>query len=315
MKTSVKYVIISDTETGGLPSKDRRAVFDVALLEVSCCVIDMELLEIIEEYDNLIKPDYKDNLILSCEALAVNGIELDVLESSGVALQQVYKDLKSLFVKYKNPRHKAILGGHNFDGFDFDFFKNLFEFAGDDDVWVFIDGKLVLDIGGIHDSVNGTINFAQNKTEISATSSGQTSGMFIKGGRSTAGKISKKVFRDSEGAGIFDTTLKTFAATDQHTLTVYYLERGEGASNCKIKFNLPMKDTVSVHKTVKTTDSKGIKLDDSILAQISQRDFYFTLYRDGEAVSDATYNLYDINNHVFLRRKVGEEAWNAWTQV
>ena len=54
MKTSVKYVIISDTETGGLPSKDRRAVFDVALLEVSCCVIDMELLEIIEEYDNLI---------------------------------------------------------------------------------------------------------------------------------------------------------------------------------------------------------------------------------------------------------------------
>lgn len=132
MKTSVKYVIISDTETGGLPSKDRRAVFDVALLEVSCCVIDMELLEIIEEYDNLIKPDYKDNLILSCEALAVNGIELDVLESSGVALQQVYKDLKSLFVKYKNPRHKAILGGHNFDGFDFDFFKNLFEFAGDD---------------------------------------------------------------------------------------------------------------------------------------------------------------------------------------
>ena len=161
-------------------------------------------------------------------------------------------------------------------------------------MWVFIDGKLVLDIGGIHDSVNGTINFAQNKTEISATSSGQTSGMFIKGGRSTAGKISKKVFRDSEGAGIFDTTLKTFAATDQHTLTVYYLERGEGASNCKIKFNLPMKDTVSVHKTVKTTDSKGIKLDDSILAQISQRDFYFTLYRDGEAVSDATYNLYDI---------------------
>ncbi len=116
------------------------------------------------------------------------------------------------------------------------------------------------------------------------------------------------MFRDSEGAGIFDTTLKTFAATDQHTLTVYYLERGEGASNCKIKFNLPMKDTVSVHKTVKTTDSKGIKLDDSILAQISQRDFYFTLYRDGEAVSDATYNLYDINNQYVDTRMTGTDG-------
>lgn len=183
-----------------------------------------------------------------------------------------------------------------------------FEFAGDDDVWVFIDGKLVLDIGGIHDSVNGTINFAQNKTEISATSSSQKSGMFIKGGTSTAGKISKKVFRDSEGSGIFDTTLKTFAATDQHTLTVYYLERGKGASNCKIKFNLPMKDTVSVHKTVKTTDSAGVKLDDSVLSQISQRDFYFTLYRDGEAVADAAYNLYDINNQYVDTRMTGTDG-------
>lgn len=183
-----------------------------------------------------------------------------------------------------------------------------FEFAGDDDVWVFIDGKLVLDIGGIHDSVNGTINFAQNKTETSATSSDQRSGMFIKGGRSTAGKISKKVFRDFEGAGIFDTTLKTFAATDQHTLTVYYLERGEGASNCKIKFNLPMKDTVSVHKTVKTTDSGGAELADSVLEQINQRDFYFTLYCNGAAVANATYNLYDINNQYIDTRMTGTDG-------
>ena len=69
-----------------------------------------------------------------------------------------------------------------------------------------------------------------------------------------------------------------------------------------------MKDTVPVHKTVKTTDSKGIKLDDSILAQISQRDFYFTLYRDGEAVSDATYNLYDINNQYVDTRMSGTDG-------
>mgnify|MGYP001102082325 FL=1 len=55
-KSSVKYVIVQDYETGGLPDKDHEPFIDIALCEVACVVIDMEKLEVIEEYQSLFKP-------------------------------------------------------------------------------------------------------------------------------------------------------------------------------------------------------------------------------------------------------------------
>ncbi len=80
----------------------------------------------------------------------------------------------------------------------------VFEFTGDDDVWVFVDGKLVLDIGGIHQAVSGSINFSTGK-------------VYVNGAQKT---------------GVTD------LAPGEHTLTMYYLERGAGESNCRIKFNI-----------------------------------------------------------------------------
>ena len=91
----------------------------------------------------------------------------------------------------------------------------VFEFSGDDDVWVFIDGKLVLDLGGIHGKVSGTINFATGQVTYT-------------GSNSSTKTIDETDFRDEE----------TWSDWTTHTLKMFYLERGHAASNCKIKMNL-----------------------------------------------------------------------------
>ncbi|MBR2042424.1 MAG: Cna B-type domain-containing protein [Oscillospiraceae bacterium] len=90
----------------------------------------------------------------------------------------------------------------------------VFEFTGDDDVWVFVDGILVLDIGGIHNALEGSINFATGVVTVN----GNTSAL-----------------PDSIGAG-------------EHTLTMYYLERGASASNCKVKFNITTRYGLKLQK-------------------------------------------------------------------
>lgn len=163
-----------------------------------------------------------------------------------------------------------------------------FSFSGDDDVWIFIDGQLVLDLGGIHNRVDATLNFAKNtwklfKSDLN-TYNEEVSDV---NGRPVSGKI----FNDDTGNGKINQDRVTFAAKDSHDLTVFYLERGAGSSNCKIQFNLPMKDTVSVQKQVSETDSAGLKLSDDTLTSINARDYEFTLYKDGKPVQNTNYNL------------------------
>lgn len=192
----------------------------------------------------------------------------------------------------------------------------VFDFAGDDDVWVFIDGKLVLDIGGIHDSVSGTINFAKNTVSVSATDTTLSSGKFVYGVDDASyslvdddgNVITTRLFNDDNGDGILNQSIESFASKDDHILTVYYLERGQGSSNCKIGFNLPMKDSVSVHKTVSDKDSAGASLDSDIIAQIKNREFGFTLYKDGSAVTNATYTLYNIDNQYIATRSTDDNG-------
>lgn len=101
-----------------------------------------------------------------------------------------------------------------------------FEFSGDDDVWVFIDGKLVGDVGGIHDRVGLSINFATGDIKVYNTSTAGTEG---------------QIYRETSLYNMFGSeNLEngTFKTGSYHTLKFYYLERGSGPSNMSLKYNL-----------------------------------------------------------------------------
>ena len=177
----------------------------------------------------------------------------------------------------------------------------VFEFSGDDDVWVFIDGTLVLDIGGIHNRLGGRLNFADNTWELfrpdsntvtyNAGSDYRPDPQPVPVGDVNDAALTGALFNDGETQGLLNQTRASFAAQDEHQLTIFYLERGKSSSNCQITFNLPVKDSVSVTKQVSTTDSENIALDEEALTAAQSRNFTFTLYKDGVAVANRNYSL------------------------
>lgn len=131
MKTASQYVIVFDTETGGLPSKDNRAFYEIALIEVTFCLIDMASLEVVEELDIMLPDDYKEGLIYQAQAEAVHGITKSIRQANGIPLKDCYKKVLDLFKKAKNPRQGVTLVAHNHN-FDKPFLQNFFEFMGGD---------------------------------------------------------------------------------------------------------------------------------------------------------------------------------------
>lgn len=103
-----------------------------------------------------------------------------------------------------------------------------YNFSGDDDVWIFIDDQLVLDIGGDHSRVEGEINFSTRKATTTTLS---TSGTNVNGANYT-----------------FDSGLVD--SNKQHTLTMFYMERGLWESNMKVTFNFPQANELEVEKEV-----------------------------------------------------------------
>lgn len=146
----------------------------------------------------------------------------------------------------------------------------VFDFTGDDDVWVFIDGVLVLDLGGIHQALGGKINFATGKITYDKTQ---------RYGDPPATTITQAFTNAGEA---WDST-----AYETHHLSFFYLERGDGGSNCKISFNLPVKP------------SKAIDIEKETLGTIdADKQFQFqllvgnssTLYRGKYSVYNAYTN-------------------------
>lgn len=143
----------------------------------------------------------------------------------------------------------------------------VFDFTGDDDVWVFIDGVLVLDLGGIHQALDGSINFATGEIKYDKPQSN---------GNSPAATIAEAFSKAGEK---WDSTpYKT------HHLSFFYLERGDGGSNCKIKFNLPVKP------------SKAIDIEKETLGTIDANEkFQFQLFVNGSSTPyQGKYSVYNV---------------------
>ena len=163
-----------------------------------------------------------------------------------------------------------------------------FEFAGDDDVWVFIDDVLVGDIGGIHTSAKLTIDFQTGKIKVNDSPDGTLLSKFQEAKRDTT-----KGF-----------TGNTFANGTSHTLKFFYLERGATDSNMKLKFNL-----------VTVPESDIIKFDqDGGLVEGAQ----FALYKTDKSFADTTTNsekllgsgTTDANGQLTLTNKVDNGVIN-----
>lgn len=145
----------------------------------------------------------------------------------------------------------------------------VFSFTGDDDVWVFIDDVLVLDLGGIHDACTGEINFATGSITY-----GQTAYTNNDSRPSTL----QKAFKNATGEDWDSTSYKT------HTLKFFYLECGDGGSNCRIRFNLPTipEGSVEIEKDVDYSN---------IPNAVSDIDFTFNAYIDYDGDGE-NYQLY-----------------------
>ena len=132
----------------------------------------------------------------------------------------------------------------------------VFSFSGDDDVWVFIDNKLVLDLGGVHDMATGSINFANGEVYVNNQSNPTLRSVF------------------NSDSNTFASDSNTFADYTSHSLKLFYMERGRGDSNCSIKFNLPPRPTNSIEivKSLANSDKE----------KYTSADFQFKAYLEDE---------------------------------
>ena len=153
----------------------------------------------------------------------------------------------------------------------------VFDFTGDDDVWVFIDGVLVLDLGGIHQALGGKINFHTGDITYDKTQRyGNPPATTITEAFTNAGKT-------------WDST-----AYKTHHLSFFYLERGDGGSNCKISFNLPVKP------------SKAIDIEKETLGTIAEnKQFQFQLLVGSSSTPyQGKYSVYNASTNQVVQRDV-----------
>lgn len=165
-----------------------------------------------------------------------NYFPLNTSRQSGKAWQLNYGFGQKFDLKFKLTDDGTVVGKNPNNQADTKNIPIEFNFSGDDDVWVFIDGQLVLDVGGDHGVVSGTIDFKDKKATVYGVKNSTGSG-----------RADSNVYNFSE-------ILPNADNTKEHTLTMFYMERGLWESNMSISFNFPDENQFQVEKSVDTTD-------------------------------------------------------------
>lgn len=194
-----------------------------------------------------------------------NFMPYNTLNTSSILNRNLYDDNGTALTN-TNPRYNEALYGFNeSNNFYFgmygtaDFYQPvdgqvngsdmIYEFTGDDDMVVYIDGTLVLDLGGIHDAQSGFINFATGCVGYT----NQTTNNPVKWNYTTI----KSMFEKAKTLNTTRWDGDTFADGTEHKIQIFYQERGAGASNLKMKVNIPPipDGSITVSKTVEGLDS------------------------------------------------------------
>lgn len=145
----------------------------------------------------------------------------------------------------------------------------IYEFTGDDDFWLYVDGELIIDLGGIHDALPGSVNY-------------RTGDVYVNGKHYTLRELFESNFRgrnpEASDAEVneylnnyFEPGSTIFKDYSSHTMKIFYLERGAGASNLHMRFNLASikPGTVELTKAVSGVDSS-----ETVLAEFPYQIIY-----------------------------------------
>ena len=164
-----------------------------------------------------------------------------------------------------------------------------FNFSGDDDVWVYVDGVLVLDLGGAHKVSSGSINFSDMKVIYKAAV--DTSDNISARGKGTADTFATNAnyVKTFDLAKIFKANGAEFNnknSSKKHTLQMFYMERGSFDSNCSISFNLPQNTGLLVRNDV-NFDSVNPGLKNATMG-VANKD-YFSYMIENKYASDAEF--------------------------
>lgn len=141
----------------------------------------------------------------------------------------------------------------------------VFSFSGDDDVWVFVDDVLILDLGGTHGTVNGSIDFATGEVlQYLSWGGANATDAERRNGSSTSFPTTIRACFDAAGRtpnGGWSADGQTFADYSEHTLKFFYLERGAAVANCSLDFRLPTlpDESLTVTKDLTAAADTGLR--------------------------------------------------------
>lgn len=150
--------------------------------------------------------------------------------------------------------------GHDAWGHDM-----IFEFTGDDDFWLYVDGELVIDLGGIHSALGGNVNFATGEVTVNGNTKTLKdifrSNYLTRNPSATTEQINEYLsnyFSYDDNSGNFETVFKDYSS---HSMKIFYMERGAGASNLHMRFNLSYVTPGNVILTKNVTGTNDLDFD------------------------------------------------------